>query len=221
MVRIFHADPHPIVRAGIREIFRGTEIELTGEASTINEALLLLPRHMPDLLLTEIRFPEGDATTFLQQAASLFLSPLPIVVFSACEDPAWVARAALNKVRDYIVKSASPELLLFALRSALNGTGPVAEGRLRRVTAMLKGRHHKSIPANPVPKPLLTPRETEVLRHIALGLSNKEIANILGISVETIKEHVRNLLRKTGRSDRTQAAVWGLRCGLIEYPTFS
>jgi len=90
------------------------------------------------------------------------------------------------------------------------GKGPVAFGDLQRVASLMS--RSSAVIDDDVP---ITPRESQVLRHLALGLSNQEIANSLSISIETVKEHVQNLLRKLAVTDRTQAAVWAVRRRLV------
>ena len=120
-----------------------------------------------------------------------------------------VARAASAGAHDYLSKTIGRTALIDAVTNAARGTIPSREGALRKVSAAIA---NSDLPAGAdVP---LTPRETQVLRSLAMGLSNREIAATFGISVETVKEHVQNLLRKTALADRTQAAVWAIRRGL-------
>jgi DNA-binding NarL/FixJ family response regulator len=100
--------------------------------------------------------------------------------------------------------------LIEAIQAAADGRSPSRTGELCRVANAMKTR--QAIDDDDVP---LTPRESQVLRHVALGLSNREIAHSLDIGVETVKEHVQNVLRKIAVNDRTQAAVWAVRKGLV------
>ena len=108
------------------------------------------------------------------------------------------------------LKQTSRQDLIAAIQAAAAGESPTRGGVLREIVQKMKMRQvvdDESVP--------LTQRETQVLRHVALGLSNKEIGRSLEISVETVKEHVQNILRKINVSDRTQAAVWAVRKGLV------
>ncbi|NBW87655.1 MAG: DNA-binding response regulator, partial [Planctomycetia bacterium] len=125
------------------------------------------------------------------------------------DNPTYVARAVSAGAHDYVLKTASRQELIAAVTGAATGAPPTRGGELRRVAGEMSKR--ASATDSGVP---LTPRETQVLRQIAMGLANQEIADALEISVETVKEHVQNLLRKISVSDRTQAAVWALRHGL-------
>jgi DNA-binding NarL/FixJ family response regulator len=110
---------------------------------------------------------------------------------------------------DYVLKTASRSDLIGAVTNAAAGDEPSRSGELRKVAKAMAKREAATDSGVP-----LTPRETQVLRQIAMGLANQEIADALEISVETVKEHVQNLLRKISVNDRTQAAVWALRHGL-------
>ncbi len=109
-----------------------------------------------------------------------------------------------------MLKGSSRSELVSAINAAAAGQAPTKTGELRRVQGAMATREPSKNEEVP-----LTQRELQVLRHIALGLSNKEIGRSLGISVETVKEHVQNILRKIAVVDRTQAAVWAVRKGLV------
>jgi DNA-binding NarL/FixJ family response regulator len=130
-------------------------------------------------------------------------------MFSAYENPTYVARSVSAGAHDYLVKTATRTEIVAAIARAAEGSAPARTGALRRVAGEMAKREAPTDARLP-----LTPRETQVLRHVAMGLSNKEIADSLEISVETVKEHVQNLLRKVSLADRTQAAVWAIRQGL-------
>ncbi|MHC4406472.1 MAG: response regulator transcription factor, partial [Planctomycetota bacterium] len=126
------------------------------------------------------------------------------------DNPTYVARAVALGAHDYVLKGSSREDMITTIQTAAAGESPSRVGELRRVANAMKLR--QTVDDDEVP---LTQRETQVLRHVALGLSNKEIGRSLEISVETVKEHVQNILRKIAVSDRTQAAVWAVRKGLV------
>ncbi len=132
-----------------------------------------------------------------------------VVVLSAFDNPTYVARAVSAGAHDYVLKSSSRSEILAAVTGAANGREPARSSELRRMAAAMS---NKAPFANSEVQ--LTPRESQVLRLIAMGLSNQEIADSLEISVETAKEHEKNLLRKMMASNRTQAAVWAIRRGV-------
>jgi DNA-binding NarL/FixJ family response regulator len=121
-----------------------------------------------------------------------------------------VARAHALGAKDYILKGTSKKDLVESLQAVAEGRDPPRFGQMQRIAGQMATRQRQ--PDSEIP---LTQRETQVLRHLALGLSNKEIAQSLEISIETVKEHVQHLLRKMGVNDRTQAAVWAVRKGLV------
>ncbi|MEM9658029.1 MAG: response regulator transcription factor, partial [Planctomycetota bacterium] len=132
-----------------------------------------------------------------------------VIMLSAYDNPTFVARSVALGAAGYLVKSVRPQEIVDAVRRAAAGESLWSREGLRRVSGAL------STPRFPVElEAPLTKRESEVLKQLALGLSNKEIALALKISYETVKEHVQHILRKVGVADRTQAAVWAVRKGL-------
>jgi DNA-binding NarL/FixJ family response regulator len=208
-IQILIADDHEVVRAGLRTILKDTDIRIVAEASGGNEALKLITQHELDLVLLDVRMPEGDGLSCLARI-KVEEPDLPVVMFSSYDNPTYVARAVALGAAGYLLKGSPQDQLIQAIRSAAEGEQIWTRDELRRVTGAL------STPRLPVDvEAPLTKRENEVLKQLAFGLTNKEIAQSLGISYETVKEHVQHILRKIGVSDRTQAAVWAVRKGLV------
>jgi DNA-binding NarL/FixJ family response regulator len=208
-IRVLLADDHAMVRTGLVEMLAGSEAEVIGTASTGKQAVQLTEKLKPDVVLLDLRLPEMDGLEVLERIRQRH-PQVRVVILTAYDNPTYMARAAALGANDFLLKSASRDELLAVLRAAVAGQGPVGEGPFREMVEVLSGRpewDEKEIP--------LTQREVQVLRHLALGLSNKEIGRSLGISVETVKEHVQNIFRKLQVSERTQAAVWALRKGLV------
>lgn len=207
--KLLIVDDHEIIRLGLRSMLEGTDLEIAAEASTSAEAIAAVERSTPDVVLMDIRMEGGDGLNALGRL-KLDHPDLPIVLFSAYDNPTYIARAVALGAAGYVLKSAPRERLIGALETAVTGESAWTREELRRVTgALATPRLSQDIE---VP---LTQRESEVLRQMALGLTNKEIAKMLGISYETVKEHVQHILRKIGVSDRTQAAVWAVRKNLV------
>lgn len=207
--KLLIVDDHEVIRLGLRMLLEKTDIEIVGEASTASEALEAIKQSQPDAVLLDIRMEGGDGLNALGRL-KLDYPDLPIVLFSAYDNPTYIARAVALGASGYILKSAPTERLISALDTAFTGESAWTREELRRVTgALATPRLSQDIE---VP---LTQRESEVLRQMALGLTNKEIAKMLGISYETVKEHVQHILRKIGVTDRTQAAVWAVRKNLV------
>lgn len=208
-VRLIIVDDHEVVREGLTTLFCDTAIEVVGTAESGEEAVELSGRLRPDVLLLDVRLKNGADGLSLIKPLRQACGALRVIVFTAFDNPTYTARAAAAGASDFLLKSVGREPLIAAIEGAVNGKPPHQRGELRLLTSRIADR---SLPAG-VDVPL-TPRETQVLRLIAVGLSNQEIADSLTISVETVKEHVQNLLRKLSVTDRTQAAVWAVRQGL-------
>lgn len=209
MTRVFLTDPFPVVRFGIRNYLENKEFRCIGEAASLRETNQALAREIPDILITEILFPGENPWTFLQHIRTLLGPEAGLIVFSASTDFSDISRAATWGVDDYLPKTLSCRHLEDALRAFLERKSPISLGLMLQQATQPPPKGHAAS------RNLLTDREIQVLRLIALGLSNKKIGILLQISEQTVKEHVRNILRKTSMMDRTQAAVWGLRNGII------
>lgn len=208
-IKVLVADDHEIVRSGLRSLVSGTEIEIMWEAKSGEEAVQLARSTDANLVLLDIRMPEGDGLNALGRI-KLDRPHLPVLILSTYDNPTYVARAVALGASGYVLKTATRQELLDAIRKAAAGESAWTRDELRRVTGALATPRLNSDVEVP-----LTQRESEVLRQLALGLTNKEIAQSLHISYETVKEHVQHILRKIGVSDRTQAAVWAVRKGLV------
>ena len=208
-IRLLVADDHEMVRLGLKSLLEGTEIEITAEAATGEEAVRQALSKEVDVVLLDIRMPHGDGLTALGRI-KLEKPRLPVLILSAYDNPTYVARAVALGAHGYVLKSASREELVEAIRRAAKGETTWTRDELRRVTGALATPRLGSDVEVP-----LTERESEVLKQLANGLTNKEIAQALHISYETVKEHVQHILRKIGVTDRTQAAVWAVRKNLV------
>ncbi|GIX00916.1 MAG: DNA-binding response regulator [Pirellulaceae bacterium] len=202
-------DDHLVVRLGIRKILAGSNYQVVDEAASGEEALKKVAERRPDIVLLDVRLPSGDGLHVLGRL-KLDYPDLPIVMYSSYDNPTYVARAVALGASGYVMKNEPRNVLLETLDSAIQGQPAWSREELRRVTGALATPRIVSDVEVP-----LTQRESDVLRHMANGLTNKEIALALGISYETVKEHVQHILRKIGVTDRTQAAVWAVRKGLI------
>lgn len=208
-IKLLIADDHEVVRAGIVSLVAGSDVEVVAEAATGEEAIRQALERGPDVVLLDVRMPGGDGLAALGRIKQE-KPELPVLMFSTYDNPTYVARAVALGASGYILKGTGREEMLSAIRAAAAGESAWSREDLRRVTgALATPRLGEDVE---VP---LTRRESEVLRQMALGLTNKEIAQALGISYETVKEHVQHILRKIGVSDRTQAAVWAVRKGLV------
>jgi DNA-binding NarL/FixJ family response regulator len=208
-IKILIADDHEVVRSGLKTLLADTDVEIMAEVATGEEAVKYTLAHQPDVVLLDIRMPEGDGLTALGRI-KLDKPDMPVLMLSTFDNPTYIARSVALGANGYLLKSCTRDELLAAIRAASGGESVWTRDELRRVTGALATPRLAADVEVP-----LTQRESEVLRQLAYGLTNKEIAQALHISYETVKEHVQHILRKIGVSDRTQAAVWAVRKQLV------
>lgn len=209
-IRVVIADDHEVVRTGIKSVLKSDpEIEVVGEACTGREAVALTLQLQPDVVLMDIRMPDDDGLNALGRI-KLEAETVPVLLLSTYDNPTYIARAVALGASGFLLKTVKNSEVLDAVRRVAAGEAIWTREELRRVTGALSTPRESGDIEVP-----LTRRETEVLRQVAHGLTNKEIAQALGISYETVKEHVQHILRKIGVADRTQAALWAVRKGLV------
>ena len=208
-IRLLVADDHPMVRAGIKKMIGGKDIKIIAECADGVEAVTQTLKGKPDVVLMDIRMPELDGLNALGRI-KIENPEMPVIIYSGFDNPTYIARAVALGANGYLMKGGSAKDLVAAIKVAAKGENTWTRTELRRVTGAL---------ATPRPgislEVPLTQREIQVVRHICDGMSNKQIGDDLEISYETVKEHVQHILRKIGVTDRTQAAVWALRNGLV------
>lgn len=205
--KIFLVEDHGFTRDGLRvAINREPELSVAGEARSGEEALELLPSSDAQVIVMDIGLPGMDGIEATRLVKERF-SDLRVVMLTAHQLETEVLASLASGADAYCLKSTDPSSLLLAIRAAAIGSTyldpQIAHLVLGRITAPEEG------------EVALSPRELEVLRLIAEGLSNREIGERLGISVATVKTHVQEILARLSASDRTQAAVKALRQGLI------
>jgi len=208
-IRLLVADDHEVVRSGLRTMLANTDIKIVAEVGTGNAAVKYALENDVDVVLLDIRMPDGDGLTALGRI-KLDKPDLPILILSTFDNPTYIARAVALGASGFLLKGCTRDELIEAIRKAAAGESAWTRDELRRVTGALATPRLTTDVEVP-----LTQREHEVLRQLAYGLTNKEIAQAMHISYETVKEHVQHILRKIGVSDRTQAAVWAVRKNLV------
>lgn len=209
---VFVVDDHEATRYGTRVFLERSGILLCGEADTAEGALSDPAVFQANVVLTDIRLPGSDGLTLLAQLRELEPA-IRVILYTGYDNPTYFARARALGAMGLILKSDPLGLLIDALQNVARG-GDCWDREQRRRHAISHSLRptHGLAADNEV---ALTHRETDVLIHLANGLSNKEIALTLGIGYETVKEHVQHVLRKLGVTDRTQAAVWAVRQQLV------
>ncbi|WP_043667729.1 response regulator [Streptomyces xylophagus] len=212
--RVMVVDDQAVVRAGFAAIVDAEpDMTVVGEAGDGASAVELATREAPDLVLMDIRMPGMDGLTATRFITALETAPR-VLVLSTFDLDAYVYEALRAGASGFLLKDAQPEELLTALRVVASGEGILAPAVTRRlIDTFAQGAPPP--PAVTGALAQLTPREREVLLHIASGLANAEIADALGVTTGTVKTHVNALLTKLGLRDRVQATILAYESGLI------
>jgi DNA-binding NarL/FixJ family response regulator len=198
-------DDHPLVRSAVARAIAGEGMVVVAEASTAEEALELAPRIAPDLLLLDIALPGMSGVELVRELAPR-LPATRIVMLTVSAADRDVAEAMRNGAAGYLTKDVSPEALARALRGAQAGELVLPRRLAARLLArMLRRGMPEPVTGDP-PVDALTPRERDVLRLLADGLGDREIATALTISRRTVETHVSNIIHKLGVHNRAEAA---------------
>ena len=198
---------------------------MVGEAANGRQAVELCRELKPDLVLMDVRMPEMDGLA-ATRAIKEELPQTSVVMVTMHESPDYLLEAIKAGAAGYILKDAAGERLVEAVRRTLEGEAPLSEGLAMQLLVRLVDENRRTAelrpeakkPKGPMPKGI-TPREVEVLRLLAQGRTNPQIAQELAISRGTVKIHVQNIIAKLGVSDRTQAAVRAIELGIFEPET--
>ncbi|PJE96809.1 DNA-binding response regulator [Streptomyces carminius] len=220
-IRVLIADDQAMVRTGFGMILSAEDdIEVVGEAVDGVQALELAERHRPDVVLMDIRMPRLDGLEALRRLTRPGLvDPPKVVVVTTFDDDEYVHRALRDGACGFLVKDSGPALLVEAIRAAASGEALVSPSvTVRLLRGLAGGPPGGAAPAGSGPReewhPELSARETEVVRLVATGLTNAEIAAELSISVGTVKTHLGNVQSKLSARNRVEIAAWAWRSGL-------
>jgi NarL family two-component system response regulator LiaR len=217
-ISVLIVDDHAMVRQGLQTFLTLSEgIEVVGEAANGLEAVEQVRQHRPDVVLMDLVMPELDGIEATRRIRALSPETQVLALTSFIED-AKVFPAIEAGALGYLLKDVSPDDLVQAIKAAHRGEAQLHPEVTKKLMGQVvaKARQPDPAPAKPI-KPgseELTERELEVLRLIATGLSNREIAQTLTIAEKTVKTHVSNILSKLHLADRTQAAIYALQEGL-------
>ena len=206
-------EDHAIVREGISSLLAlADDIEVIGAAASAEEALMRVPGAKPDVLLLDIKLPNLSGVELIRRLSAEGELP-PTLILTTFEDDELLFDGLRAGARGYLLKDISLERLLEAIREIAKGGNCVEPAITERL--LQAARRGDGVPhGTPLPM-LLTDRETDVLRLLASGYSNREIARALAVSVGTVKNHVSSILGKLGVRDRTRAVLKGLQSGLL------
>lgn len=213
VLRVFIVDDHPVVREGLRAMLAGNErIEVVGEAGSGEEAVERLGALNPDVLLTDIRMP-GMSGIELARRAKALTPATAVIVLTMYDSSTYVVEALRAGAAGYLVKDCSRDLLCHAISAVVDGGTMVRSGLLRQA---IDGVPRMAVANEQSTLQRLTSRERDVLRLVAEGRPNREIASQLYLAEVTVKKHVQAIIAKLGVSDRTQAAIIAVRQRMLE-----
>ena len=210
-IRVLIADDQRLMREGLATLLRlAGDLQVVGLAADGAEAITLARQLQPDVVLMDIRMPDTDGLVATQTIRAE-LPTTQIIMLTTFADDDYLVHALRAGACGYLLKDMPSEQLAEAIRAAHRGESPIGPAMARRLVDLVVQQ-----PAPPTPPPaLLSAREIEVLRLIARGLSNRQIAETLVIAEGTAKNHVSNILSKLEADDRAQAVARGMELGLI------
>ncbi len=213
MIKVMLVDDQTLVRQGVRSLLELADgIEVIGEAGDGQQALDLIPQLNPDVVLMDMRMPVMSGLDALKALSQRQQMP-PTIILTTFDDDQLVLAGIKAGARGYLLKDVSLDQLVSAIQTVAGGGSLVQPAVTQRLLSGLEGMQ-TDFHSLDQPDPL-TERETEILRLMAGGFSNKEIANSLGVAEGTIKNHVSNILSKLGVRDRTRAVLKAFELKLV------
>jgi len=214
MISVLLVDDQTLVRQGVRSLLDlSEEIRVVAEASDGAQALQMIPQVKPDVVLLDMRMPNMSGLDVLNALRDSGHVP-PTIILTTFDDDQLVLAGLKAGARGYLLKDVSLEQLVDAVKTVAAGGSLVAPVVTQRLLSGLKNMQNDFASLDR-PDPL-TDRETEILRLMASGYSNKEIANSLGVAEGTVKNHVSNILSKLGVRDRTRAVLKAFELGIVQ-----
>jgi DNA-binding NarL/FixJ family response regulator len=213
MIRVLLVDDQRLVRAGLRMLCESAEdMQIVGEAENGQEAIRLAEQVAPDVVLMDLRMPHVDGTVATARIRAA-RPAVKVVVLTTFDDDDHLFPALAAGACGFLVKDATPDELLAAVRAAAAGETPYSPSVLRRLVDQAVRARLGEAPVAALPD-TLTGRERDVLALVGAGLSNREIADELHLGVTTVKTHVTSLLAKTGAANRIRLALLAAQAGL-------
>jgi len=204
--KMYIVDDHPVFRRGIRQLMQfATEIILVGEAASCDEALVGIAATQPDLVLLDLRLGENSGLELLRKIKPQWPA-IKVVILTVSDTEEDLTEALRDGATGYMLKDMEPEELLEGVRHALKGEIILSQ-QLRSTLGRALNSNSGSHNGQDI-KDVLTRRECEIVAAVALGKTNKMIAQLLGITEETVKVHMKRILRRTRLKNRVELAVW-------------
>ena len=209
LTRVLVVDDEELIRVGLRAIIAAQpDLDVVGEAADGAEVPPLVAKLRPDVVLMDVRMPGIDGIQATRHLLTTSATPPKVLVVTTFENDEYVYDALRAGASGFLLKRARPAEVVDAVRVVARGESLLFPAAIRRLAGAYGARRH-------LPGPPLTEREAEVLRLVAAGRSNAEIAADLTLGVETVKTHVGNVLAKLGARDRTQAVVLAYESGFV------
>ncbi|MCU0753881.1 MAG: response regulator transcription factor [Xanthomonadales bacterium] len=213
MIRVFLVDDQTLVRQGIRSLLElSPEVSVIGEAADGDQAVRVIPEQRPDVVLLDMRMPGMNGVAVLEALKRGGFLP-PTIILTTFDDDDLVTAGVKAGARGYLLKDVSLEQLVETIRTVHRGGSMVQPAVTERLLKGMSGLETRFASLDE-PDPL-TERETEILRLMAAGQSNKEIARALDVAEGTVKNHVSNILSKLGVRDRTRAVLRAFELRLV------
>jgi len=214
-MRLLLIDDHALVRKGMEELLRSRGVDVVATAGSGEEGIRAAQELQPDVILLDIKMPGMSGIETLKKLRELGLT-LPVLMLTMSRDDTDLHGALKGGAQGYLLKDMDPEELVPALKVAMSGGIVVAKEMADTLTRPPPFKTQSDKPSRPAAALLaeLTPRETEILTHLAEGQSNKLIARALDITDGTVKLHVKSILRKLGVRSRVEAAVFAVEHGM-------
>ena len=213
-LRVVVADDQALVRTGFRMILTAGGVDVVGEASTGTEAIEAVRRTLPDVVLMDVRMPEMDGIEATRRILAGTGNVPRIIMLTTFDLDQYVYAALTVGASGFLLKDVTPEHLVAAVRMVRAGDALLAPAITRRLVQRFARRDAEAVTLHR-DLATLTPREAEVLRLLARGMSNAELAGTLHLSEATVKTHVARILGKLGLRDRAQAVVVAYETGLV------
>jgi DNA-binding NarL/FixJ family response regulator len=213
MIKLLICDDQYVVREGLKAIFEtDNSLQVVGTAADGAEALELIPQLKPDLILMDLKMPIMNGVQATRHIRQKY-PDVKILVLTTYDADEWVFDAIRSGASGYLLKDTQRESLIAAIKDTMAGKTPVDSAVAGKLFAQVI--HGTFAPQSTLPDKL-TEREKDILRLLAAGLSNADIAARLYFSEGTVRNYISSILDKLGVADRTQAAVLALRCGLVD-----